>query len=68
MKCSNCDKEYSDINQVICEYCGSELIKIKPIQNKNSTSKIEQIIEDTRIKDLYQKIKRSIIEKLNGTF
>lgn len=68
MKCSNCDTEYSDINQAICEYCGSELTKIKPIQDKKSTSKIEQFIEDTGIKELYQKMKKSIKEKLNGNF
>lgn len=62
MKCSNCDTEYSDINQVICEYCGSELIKNEPTQTKKSFPKIEQFIEDTGLKDLYQKIKKSLKE------
>jgi DNA-directed RNA polymerase subunit RPC12/RpoP len=62
MKCSNCDTEYSDPNQTICEYCGSELTKeIKP-QVLSPRSKLYQFLNDSRLKDLYQKIKKSLKE------
>lgn len=62
MKCSNCKTEYSDSNQLICEYCGSELSKNEITQTKPPPSKINQFLEDTGIKDLYKKIKKSLKE------
>ena len=62
MKCSNCDTDYSDPNQTICEYCGNELVKDKEPQVLRSTSKIDQFLNETGLKDLYQKIKKSLKE------
>ena len=62
MKCSNCDTEYSDPNQNICEYCGSELTKEMEPQALRPTSKIDQFLNETGLKDLYQKIKKSLKE------
>ncbi|NVM16409.1 MAG: hypothetical protein HWN80_01740 [Candidatus Lokiarchaeota archaeon] len=62
MKCSNCHTEYSNLNQAICEYCGSELSKSEPIQTKKTVSKIDQFLEDSGLKDLYKKIKKSLKE------
>ncbi len=62
MKCSNCDTDYSDPNQNICEYCGSELVKDKKPQAERPTSKIDQFLNETGLKDLYQKIKKSLKE------
>jgi len=62
MKCSNCDTEYSDPNQTICEYCGSELTKESKPQVLSPSSKLYQFLNDSRLKDLYQKIKKSLKE------
>ena len=62
MKCSNCNTEYSDSNQVICEFCGSELSKNEPVKTKRPITKVEQFAEDIGLKDLYQKIKKSLKE------
>ncbi|TET00343.1 MAG: hypothetical protein E3J90_04155 [Promethearchaeota archaeon] len=62
MKCSNCDTDYSDSNQTICEYCGSELVKDSKPQALRPTSKINQFLNETGLKDLYQKIKKSLKE------
>ena len=62
MKCSYCNTETTNQNQVICEYCGSELSKKEPSQNNISGSKIGQFLEDTGLRDLYQKIKKSLKE------
>jgi len=62
MKCSNCDTDYSDSNQTICEYCGSELDKDKKPPTLRPTSKIDQFLSETGLKDLYQKIKKSLKE------
>jgi hypothetical protein len=62
MKCSNCDTEYSDPNQTICEYCGSELTKDKEPQILSPSSKLYKFLNETGLKDLYQKIKKSLKE------
>lgn len=62
MKCSNCNTNYSDANQAICEFCGNELSKIEPVQTKRPITKLEQFAEDIGLKDLYQKIKKSLKE------
>ncbi len=62
MKCSNCDTEYSDPNQTICEYCGSELAKDKKRPESRPTSKIDKFLNETGLKNLYQKIKKSLKE------
>ena len=64
MKCSNCNTEFSNPNQAICEFCGSELSKTEPTQTqtKMPPSKIDQFLEDTGLKGLYQKIKKSLKE------
>ncbi len=62
MKCSNCDTEYSDPNQIVCEYCGSELVKEREPQALRPTSKIDKFLSETGLKDLYQKIKKSLKE------
>lgn len=62
MKCPDCNKEYSDPNQQICEYCGTELSRTEQISPKVSPTKtkVEQFIEDTGLKELYKKIKDSL--------
>ena len=62
MKCLNCNTEYSDPNQNICEFCGSELVKEKEPQTVRPTSKIDQFLKETGLKDLYQKFKKSLKE------
>ncbi|MBY9013682.1 MAG: hypothetical protein KGD70_15025 [Candidatus Lokiarchaeota archaeon] len=62
MKCSDCSTEYSNPNQVICEYCGSELIISELTQTKRPFPKIGQFFEDTGVKDLYNKIMKSLKE------
>jgi len=62
MKCSNCNTEYLDPNQSICEFCGSELRKNELTQIPKPFPKISQFLEDTGLKDLYQKIKKSLKE------
>ncbi len=62
MKCSNCDTEYSDPNQSICEFCGSEVVNEKETQALRPTSKIDKFLSETGLKDLYQKIKKSLKE------
>lgn len=62
MKCPDCNKEYSDPNQKICEYCGTELSRTEQISQKVSTikTKLEQFIEDKGLKEIYKKIKDSL--------
>jgi len=62
MKCSNCDTDYSDPNQSICEYCGSILTKDMEPPALKPASKIDQFLNETGLKDLYQKIKKSLKE------
>ncbi|MHA2288663.1 MAG: hypothetical protein ACXABG_07740 [Promethearchaeota archaeon] len=62
MKCPNCNTEYSDSNQLICEYCGNELNKTKPAPINQPFPKIDKFLKDTGLKDLYQKIKKSLKE------
>ncbi len=62
MKCPDCNTEYSDPNQQICEYCGTELSRTEQISPKVSPNKtkVEQIVEDLRLKELYKKIKDTL--------
>ena len=62
MKCSYCNTETSNQNQVICEYCGSELSKNEQSRIISPGTKINQFLEDTGLRDLYQKIKKSLKE------
>ncbi len=62
MKCSMCVTDYSDPNQNICEYCGSELAKDKEPQASRPISKIDRFLDETGLKDLYHKIKKSLKE------
>ncbi|GAF73675.1 unnamed protein product [marine sediment metagenome] len=62
MKCLDCDTEYSDPNQTICEYCGSELTKEKEPVTSRPASKIDRFLAETGLKELYQKIKKSLKE------
>jgi DNA-directed RNA polymerase subunit RPC12/RpoP len=62
MKCSNCGKEFYDNEQIICEYCGAELISNKPetVNANPPKSKLELFIEDSGIKDAYNKLKKRL--------
>lgn len=62
MKCPDCNKEYSDPNQQICEYCGTELSRAEQISPKVSPTKTKlgKFIEDKRLKEIYKKIKDSL--------
>jgi len=62
MKCPDCNKEYSDPNQQICEYCGTELRGTEQISPKVSSTKtkLEQFINNTGLKEIYKKIKDSL--------
>jgi hypothetical protein len=65
MNCPNCNKEYFDRNQKVCEYCGSDLIiASKPVsENKiQPKSKFDSFIEDIGLKNLYNKIKKNLRE------
>lgn len=62
MICPNCNKEYSDPKQQICEYCGTELSTTEQISPKVSPTKtkLKQFIEDTGLKGIYKKIKDNL--------
>ena len=62
MKCPDCNKEYSDPNQQICEYCGTELSRTEQISPKVSPikTKLEKFIEDKGLREFYKKIKDSL--------
>jgi len=62
MKCPDCNTEYSDPNQQICEYCGTELGRIEQISPKvlPIRTKLEQFIEDSGLKEIYKKIKENL--------
>ncbi len=62
MRCPDCNKEYSDLKQQICEYCGTELSTTEQISPKESTTKtkFEKFIEDTGLKGIYKKIKDNL--------
>ena len=62
MKCPDCNKEYSDPNQHICEYCGTELSRTEQISPKVSPikTKLEKFIEDKGLREIYKKIKDSL--------
>jgi uncharacterized OB-fold protein len=60
MQCPNCGKEYFDNNQIICEYCGTEIASNFSKIQIPYKSKLEQFIEDSGIKDIYKKVKESL--------
>jgi hypothetical protein len=60
MKCPNCGKEFFDKEQIICEFCGMELVDSPPNQQFLSKSKVEQFIDDSGIKDAFLKIKETL--------
>jgi uncharacterized OB-fold protein len=60
MECPNCGKEYFDNNQIICEYCGTEIVSNSTKTQIPNKSKLEQFIEDSGIKDIYKKVKESL--------
>jgi hypothetical protein len=60
MKCQNCGKEYFDNGQIICEYCGNELISSQPNTQTPGKTKLKQFIDDSGIKDAYKKIKEGL--------
>jgi uncharacterized Zn finger protein (UPF0148 family) len=60
MKCPNCGKEYFDNGQIICEYCGNELISSQPNTQITRKTKLERFIEDSGIKEAYKKMKESL--------
>jgi len=62
MKCPDCNTDYSDPNQRICEYCGTELSRTEPVSPKVSPTKtkLEQFIDDSGLKELYKKIKDNL--------
>ena len=65
MNCPNCNKEYFDKNQVICEYCGSELINQtqKRIERTiEPKKKLDSFLDDLGLKDIYNKIKKNLKE------
>ena len=65
MKCPNCNREYYDIHQKICEYCGSDLVKNtqKTIENTpEPKKKLDSFLDDLGLKDIYKKIKKNLRE------
>ena len=60
MKCPNCGKEFFDNEQIICEYCGTELLQSPSNQKISSKSKLDQFIEDSGIKEAYNKVKEGL--------
>ncbi|MFX0011603.1 MAG: hypothetical protein ACFE9R_14920, partial [Candidatus Hermodarchaeota archaeon] len=43
-----------------CEYCGTELVSSPSNQKFSSKSKLDQFIEDSGIKEAYNKVKESL--------
>ena len=72
MICPYCNKESSEPNQKICEYCGYDLEQAaeKQIQPTSPPSKpksaFESFIEDLGLKDKYQRVKKTIKDKLRN--
>jgi hypothetical protein len=60
MKCSNCNTDYFDPNQIICEHCGAELIKVQPVPVITTGKKLDIFLEDTGLKNLFKKIKENL--------
>lgn len=60
MECPNCGKEYVDNGQIICEYCGNELLSSQPNTQITVKTKLEQFIEDSGIKEAYKKMKERL--------
>jgi hypothetical protein len=63
MKCPNCNGEYFDKNQKICEYCGSDLINEtqKPTETMTEPkNKLDSFLDDLGLKNIYKKIKKSL--------
>ena len=60
MKCPNCGKEFFDKEQIICEYCGTELIPSPSTHQISSKSRLNQFIEDSGIKEAYNKVKEGL--------
>ncbi len=63
MKCPNCNGNYFDKDQKICEYCGSDLIN--ETQNHTETmtepkTKLDSFLDDLGLKNIYKKIKKSL--------
>jgi predicted amidophosphoribosyltransferase len=65
MNCPNCNKEYFDKNQKICEYCGSDLVietqKIPESMNEPKYG-LNSLLDDLGLKDLRNKIKKKLRE------
>ncbi|MFW9928424.1 MAG: hypothetical protein ACFFD1_03450 [Candidatus Thorarchaeota archaeon] len=65
MNCPNCNKEYFDENQKICEYCGSDLanetLKVPEPKSEQRFS-LYSLFEDLGLNDLRKKIKKKIDE------
>ena len=60
MKCLNCNKDYFDPNQIICEQCGAELTKVQSVKPITTATKLDQFLEDSGLKGLYKKIKENL--------
>ena len=65
MNCPNCNREYFDKNQKICEYCGSDLINKTQETIENTPepkNKLDSFLNDLGLKDIYNKIKKNLRE------
>jgi hypothetical protein len=63
MNCPNCNREYFDKNQKICEYCGSDLVnetqKVpEPITGPRFS--LNSLFDDLGLQDLRKKIKKKL--------
>ena len=65
MNCPNCNREFFDKHQKICEYCGSDLM----IESQNTTesipkpkTKLDSLLDDLGLKDIYNKVKKNLRE------
>jgi len=67
MNCPKCNKEFFDKHQKICEYCGSDLINETQThqateKTHESKSKLDSLLDDLGLKDIYNKIKKNLRE------
>lgn len=63
MKCPNCNGNYFDKNQKICEYCGSDLINEtqKPTETiTEPKTKLDSFLDDLGLNNIYKKIKKNL--------
>ena len=62
MNCKNCEREYLDPNQLICEYCGYEISKVKNYEYLIPKSNNNKLLDSDKLKKIFDKIKKKFMQ------